>query len=1028
MREDEILESYDVNDYEVLTDNGWVGIASINKTVEFDIYDLLTENDAQILCADKHIVFCKGNEEKYVVDLKPGIDEVITEQGLSKVKYVKKLNKKECMYDLVLDETSIDQSYMAGMPGKLKIKNHNSTIYTVFALHTAMFRKDTSILICANKQAAAVDFLKRIKMAYQMLPNFLKIGITTWAGTEIRFENGSSIKVSATSPDAARGTSADICVSKNTYVPIWHKGRIFQAAIKHLVELAEYSNLQIIKNIDEVDTQLNLFDIPNIIKQQISLSNFKQCQYHVLYDIDVVPKCVICGKDLSNKFRGGVYPHVCGKKCEKKFNEKYKDIPVYDSYKNIPILFVLTNEGFKEFDGINITTTDKLIRVKTNKFELYTTPSHKLFNNNIDYKKTEDYIPGETVNTIIGTDVITEIEWYDANEVVYDLINVQDTNAFYTNGIYSHNCILDEAAFVPDNIMDEFVESIFPTISSRPNGKIIAVSTPNGMGNWYAKTWHQAIYQIENKQGDQNSDDVIHWNPIRFDWWEHPERDEKWKAKQIAMFQGDERKFSQEFGNCIFDCSINLRNTITGEVKTVKIEELVEELSPCNYNNSIYEVLTPIGFKKFDRVSINNKHCICLTFDNGNELKCSLDHPIFINDTDTLFATYCVPSTTIKTIDGYTTVSEIIDLGMHECYDLVNVADVASYYTNDVLSHNCFESSSATLIDGTILNELKRLLTVNPIKPIAKEKINDFTVNIYKNSEPGHVYGLSVDPGDGTGNDTSVILVADLTDCSNLEVVASFGSNTITPIELAYIISKIGLYYNNAVVIGERNGIGSGMFDSLHDVFEYENLVYFGNMQRPGIHSSNKTKIMACLWAKLYMEMFNKDVFYYDANGQLQTKKLNYVVSDNHVLFELEFFERKAGSTTVTYQAAKNQHDDYAMAFVWLLFLMHPEISDNYLNVRSTLKTQYGVEIPHICSLTTDQMNTDNDAYSTRMNKQMDDYKQLVESRMNDINNGVIDNTNKISDDEFFKMNQMLYGTNGTDADYISGLRPRNGF
>ena len=116
------------------------------------------------------------------------------------------------------------------------------------------------------------------------------------------------------------------------------------------------------------------------------------------------------------------------------------------------------------------------------------------------------------------------------------------------------------------------------------------------------------------------------------------------------------------------------------------------------------------------------------------------------------------------------------------------------------------------------------------------------------------------------------------------------------------------------------------------------------------------------------------------------------------------------------------------MAFVWLLFLMHPEISDNYLNVRSTFKTQYGVELPHICSLTIDQVNTDSDAYSAKMNKQMDDYKQLVESRMNDINNGVIDNTNKISDDEFFKMNQMLYGTNGNDVDYISGLRPRNEF
>lgn len=579
MREEEILESYNIRDYEVLTDNGWVGIAGINKTIPFEIYDFTTENDAQILCADKHIVFCKDNEEKFVKDLIPGIDEVITEQGLSKVKYVKKLNKKECMYDLVLDETSIDQSYMAGMPGKLKIKNHNSTIYTVFALHTAMFRKDTSILICANKQAAAVDFLKRIKMAYQMLPNFLKIGITTWAGTEIRFENGSSIKVSATSPDAARGTSADICVTKNTYVPIWNKGQIFQAAIKHLVELAEFYNLRIIKNTDNTNvfnnSKLDFSEIPNIIKQQISLNNFKQCQYHVLYDTDITPKCIICGKDLSNKFRCGVYPHVCGKKCEKKFNKKF-NIPSYneDDHK----LLVLTDDGFKEFDGVSITNTDKLVKIKTSKFSIETTLSHKLCSND-KFITSNNLTPNDVLNTINDNDDIIEIEYKDVhNEVVYDLINVQDTNAFYTNGLYSHNCILDEAAFVPDNIMDEFVESIFPTISSRPNGKIIAVSTPNGMGNWYAKTWHQAIYQIENKQGDQNSDDVIHWNPIRFDWWEHPERDEKWKAKQIAMFQGDERKFNQEFANCSFDCSINIRNMITGEIETVKIEELVERL------------------------------------------------------------------------------------------------------------------------------------------------------------------------------------------------------------------------------------------------------------------------------------------------------------------------------------------------------------------------------------------------------------------------------------------------------------------
>ena len=49
---------------------------------------------------------------------------------------------------------------------------------------------------------------------------------------------------------------------------------------------------------------------------------------------------------------------------------------------------------------------------------------------------------------------------------------------FYCNNIANHNCILDEAAFIPENIMENFTQSVFPTIASRPNGKIIAVSTP----------------------------------------------------------------------------------------------------------------------------------------------------------------------------------------------------------------------------------------------------------------------------------------------------------------------------------------------------------------------------------------------------------------------------------------------------------------------------------------------------------------------------------------------------------------------
>ena len=54
------------------------------------------------------------------------------------------------------------------------ILSHNSTSYTVFALWYAIRNKDKKVLICANKFKTAKDILSRIKMAYEMLPNWMK--------------------------------------------------------------------------------------------------------------------------------------------------------------------------------------------------------------------------------------------------------------------------------------------------------------------------------------------------------------------------------------------------------------------------------------------------------------------------------------------------------------------------------------------------------------------------------------------------------------------------------------------------------------------------------------------------------------------------------------------------------------------------------------------------------------------------------------------------------------------------------------
>ena len=50
---------------------------------------------------------------------------------------------------------------------------------------------------------------------------------------------------------------------------------------------------------------------------------------------------------------------------------------------------------------------------------------------------------------------------------------------------------LDEFAFIPNNIAEQFFSSVYPTISSGKTTKVIIISTPNGMNMFY-KLWHDA--------------------------------------------------------------------------------------------------------------------------------------------------------------------------------------------------------------------------------------------------------------------------------------------------------------------------------------------------------------------------------------------------------------------------------------------------------------------------------------------------------------------------------------------------------
>ena len=133
----------------------------------------------------------------------------------------------------------------------------------------------------------------------------------------------------------------------------------------------------------------------------------------------------------------------------------------------------------------------------------------------------------------------------------------------------SYNVIfLDEFAFIPNHIADEFFASVYPTISSGQSTKVLIVSTPKGMNHFY-RIWHDA----ERGKNEYVPTDV-HWSEV-------PGRDEKWKAQTIA--NTSEQQFKVEF-ECEFLGSVDTL------VSAAKLRSLVyEDPIKSNAGLDIYE-------------------------------------------------------------------------------------------------------------------------------------------------------------------------------------------------------------------------------------------------------------------------------------------------------------------------------------------------------------------------------------------------------------------------------------------------------
>jgi hypothetical protein len=137
---DKFVEAYDVDNYEVLTKDGFINIEGIGKTIEYDEYKLITSGGKELICADNHILYRCDNlnfttkkcdyEELFCKDLELG-DFIMTQDGPEMIMEFSLTGNKSSMYDLQISEGSNKQYYTNG------ILSHNSLWMQNFAVKSS---------------------------------------------------------------------------------------------------------------------------------------------------------------------------------------------------------------------------------------------------------------------------------------------------------------------------------------------------------------------------------------------------------------------------------------------------------------------------------------------------------------------------------------------------------------------------------------------------------------------------------------------------------------------------------------------------------------------------------------------------------------------------------------------------------------------------------------------------------------------------------------------------------------------------
>ena len=148
---------------------------------------------------------------------------------------------------------------------------------------------------------------------------------------------------------------------------------------------------------------------------------------------------------------------------------------------------------------------------------------------------------------------------------------------------------LDEFAYVPPGVAEEFFSSVYPTISSGKDTKVLIVSTPKGLNMFY-KMW------VDAEEGRSEYIPIeVHWNQV-------PGRDEAWKKQTIS-------NTSEEQFRCEFECDFIGSTQTLIEAKKLKC---LAWKTPAESSED--------GLKIYERVQEDHQYVMTVDVSRGKEL------------------------------------------------------------------------------------------------------------------------------------------------------------------------------------------------------------------------------------------------------------------------------------------------------------------------------------------------------------------------------------------------------------------------